>query len=268
MVVDGISQRFTVADYDLAALADRKTGIGFDQLLLVEVPTQKGNAFKYRIFNADGSEVSQCGNGARCFAKFVKEQGLTDLNEFWVETNAGRIMLSVQEDGLVRVNMGVPGFEPAQIPLAADTRQSRYSLEFEQQTLQFSALEIGNPHAIFEVDSIAEAPVGALGAHLQTHSLFPQRVNAGFFERLSSREINLRVFERGVGETQACGSGACAAVVAGTQLGLLSGTVMVNLPGGALKIEYAGADDEPVFLSGPATTVYQAHLDPNFLKQR
>ncbi len=265
MVVDGISQHFTVANYDLAALADRKTGIGFDQLLLVEAPTQKGNAFKYRIFNADGSEVSQCGNGARCFAVFVREQGLTELNEFWVETNSGRIMLSMQEDGLVRVNMGIPGFEPARIPLAVDTRKSQYSLEFEQQTLLFSALEIGNPHAIFEVASVAEAPVEVLGACLQTHALFPQRVNAGFFERISSDEINLRVFERGVGETQACGSGACAAVIAGIQLGLLSNTVSVNLPGGSLKIEYAGAG-EPVFLSGPATTVYRAHLNPNFLR--
>lgn len=267
MVVDGISQRFTVADYDLAALADRKTGIGFDQLLLVEAPTQKGNAFKYRIFNADGSEVSQCGNGARCFAKFVRDQGLTDLHDFWVETNAGRIMLSVQADGLVCVNMGIPGFEPSQIPLAVDTQQSQYTLDFEQQTLAFSALEIGNPHAVFEVDSVTEAPVEALGTHLQTHALFPQRVNAGFFERLSSDEINLRVFERGVGETQACGSGACAAVITGIQRGLLSHTVMVNLPGGTLKIEYAGAG-EPVLLSGPATTVYCAQLNPYFLKQR
>ncbi len=265
MVIDGVSQSFKVADYDLAAMANRKTGVGFDQLLVVEPPTQKGNAFKYRIFNSDGSEVSQCGNGARCFAKFVREQGLTDLNEFWVETNAGRIMLSVLDDEQVRVNMGQPGFSPAQIPLATEAEQVEYDLEYQQQILKFSALEVGNPHALFQVKSVIDAPVEALGQALQNHPLFPQRVNAGFFEIISSRKIKLRVFERGVGETQACGSGACAAVVAGTRLGLLADSVSVELPGGSLQVEYAGSDS-PVFLSGPATTVYRAQLKPIFLK--
>ena len=263
MVVDGISQRFVVADHDLTALADRKTGIGFDQLLLVEAPTRKGNAFKYRIFNADGSEVSQCGNGARCFARFVKDQGLTDLDEFWVETNAGRIMLSVLEDGRIRVNMGIPGFSPTQIPLAVDSQQAQYTLEFEGSSSLFSALEIGNPHALFQVESVATAPLETLGPLLQDHVLFPQRVNVGFFERLSDDQINLRVFERGVGETRACGSGACAAVIAGIRLGLLTNKVTVNLSGGPLEIEYAG-EGEPVFLIGPATTVYRARLDTSF----
>lgn len=262
MVVDGISQRFDVSNHDLAHLADRKTGIGFDQLLLVEPPTQKGNAFKYRIFNADGSEVSQCGNGARCFAKFVIDQGLTDLKDFWVETNTGRIKLSVLDDGEIRVNMGVPSYDPVHIPLAVEAEQSRYTVRFGEKDFQFSALETGNPHAVFEVDSVAEAPVKELGLFLQSHILFPERVNAGFFERISETEIKLRVFERGVGETQACGSGACAAVVAGNRLGLLSNEVQVNLSGGQLKIEYAG-EGEPVFLSGPATTVYRGKLEPN-----
>jgi len=259
MVVDGISQRFDVGRFDLASLADRKTGIGFDQLLLVEPPAHNQNAFKYRIFNADGSEVSQCGNGARCFARFVKDQGLTELDDFWVETNAGRIRLSVLEDGCVRVNMGVPNFEPEAIPLAIEARQTRYSIAFQGRDWQFSALEIGNPHAVFEVDSIAEAPVNELGAFLQTHAMFPQRVNVGFVERISGDTIKLRVFERGVGETQACGSGACAAVVAGHLLGCLGEEVRVILPGGDLKIEYAG-EGQPVYLSGPASTVYRGQL--------
>jgi len=263
MVIDGVSQAFRVEDYDLAALADRKTGVGFDQLLLVEAPTQKGNAFKYRIFNSDGSEVSQCGNGARCFARFVREQELTDLDEFWVETNAGRMMLSIQGDGQVRVNMGIAGFEPAQIPLSVQTQQDQYELEYQQQCLHFSALEIGNPHALFEVESVADAPVEQLGSHLQNHPMFPDRINAGFIEYLSRDHIKLRVYERGVGETNACGSGACAAVIAGVRRGQLNERVTVELPGGKLQIEYAG-NDQPVFLNGPATTVYRAQLNPIF----
>ena len=264
MVVDGVSQRFAVSNEDLARLADRKTGVGFDQLLLVEPPTRQGNAFKYRIFNADGSEVSQCGNGARCFAKFVIEQSLTDLREFWVETNSGRIQLSVQEDGQVRVNMGIPQFEPGQIPLLAESRMPRYSIDFEGQDYEFSALEIGNPHAVFQVDSVADAPVAPLGTFLQAHSRFPERVNAGFCQRISASEISLRVYERGVGETQACGSGACAAVVAGVAAGELSEKVKVRLLGGSLDIEYAG-EGEPVYLVGPATTVYRGKLSMDFL---
>ena len=263
MVVDGISQRFDVSNYDLAGLANRTTGIGFDQLLLVEAPTQQGTAFKYRIFNADGSEVSQCGNGARCFAKFVKDQGLTDLDDFWVETNAGRIQLSVLVDGLVRINMGVPRFTPEHIPIAVPVEQEEYSVEFEGERFQFSALDIGNPHAVFAVGSVAQAPVNALGAYLQLHALFPERVNAGFYERISDTEINLRVFERGVGETRACGSGACAAVITAHRMGLVSNQVRVNLSGGSLLIEYSG-EGEPVFLTGPATTVYRGKLEACF----
>jgi diaminopimelate epimerase len=259
MVVDGISQRFDANKFDLAGLANRTTGIGFDQLLLVEAPTRKDTAFKYRIFNADGSEVSQCGNGARCFATFVKEQGLTDLDDFWVETNTGRIRLSVLEDGQVRVNMGVPRFVPEQIPLAVAHEQAEYSLVFEDETYCFSALEIGNPHAVFAVESVARAPVSTLGLCLQSHALFPDRVNVGFYERISKAEINLRVFERGVGETRACGSGACAAVIAGQRMGLLSSEVKVNLAGGSLMIEYPG-EGEPVYLVGPASTVYRGKL--------
>jgi diaminopimelate epimerase len=263
MVVDGISQRFDVSEFDLSGLANRTTGVGFDQLLLVEAPTRKDTAFKYRIFNADGSEVSQCGNGARCFAKFVKDQGLTDLDDFWVETSTGRIRLSVLSDGLIRINMGVPRFTPEHIPLAVPLEQDEYSVAFEGESFQFSALEIGNPHAVFAVSSVAQAPVNALGAYLQSHALFPERVNAGFYERLSDAEINLRVFERGVGETRACGSGACAAVIAAQRQGLVSNRVEVNLDGGTLLIEYSG-EGEPVFLTGPATTVYRGKLETCF----
>lgn len=267
MVVDGISQRFDLSSDDLTRLAARKTGIGFDQLLLVEPPTSKETAFKYRIFNADGSEVSQCGNGARCFAKFVKDRGLTDLSEFWVETNAGNIKLSLLDDGQVRVNMGVPRFEPAYIPLREHTQQDRYSLQFNSEVLQFSALEIGNPHAVFEVDSLAAAPVDELGIYLQSHTLFPERVNVGFSQHLSANEISLRVFERGVGETKACGSGACAAVITGNRLDQLQDKVWVNVLGGRLLIEYAGANSA-VFLTGSATTVYHGKLSTEFISKK
>ncbi len=264
MVVDAISQRFEVPPQDLARLADRRTGVGFDQLLLVEAPSERGNAFKYRIFNADGSEVNQCGNGARCFARFVMDHELTDLESFWVETNAGRLKLSILDDGQIKVNMGVPRFDPAVIPMAEERQQARYALDFEGQTWPFVALEIGNPHAVFKVDSVADAPVQALGEHLQSHPLFPERVNAGFYEVVSDREIRLRVFERGVGETLACGSGACAAVVAGNGEGLLQQTVGVHLTGGELQVEYAG-DGKPVYLLGTATTVYTGKLHHDFL---
>ena len=264
MVVDAISQRFEVSPQDLARLADRRTGVGFDQLLLVEAPTERGNAFKYRIFNADGSEVNQCGNGARCFARFVMDHELTDLEAFWVETNAGRLKLSILDDGQIKVNMGVPRFEPAVIPMAEERRRERYSLEFDGQTWSFVALEIGNPHAVFKVDSVADAPVEALGEYLQSHPLFPERVNAGFYELVSDQEIRLRVFERGVGETLACGSGACAAVVAGIGEGLLQETVGVHLAGGELQVEYAG-EGKPVCLLGTATTVYTGKLHHDFL---
>ena len=260
IVIDGISQRFTLSDAALARLADPKTGIGFDQLLLLEPPTLKGSAFKYRIFNADGSEVSQCGNGARCIAKFIKDKALTDLNEFWVETNAGRMMLSILEDGQVRVNMGVPSFAPADIPLNVESVQDQYSLLFNDQPVSFSALEIGNPHAVFEVESIATAPVDELGRYLQSHASFPERVNVGFVERLSDNEINLRVYERGVGETLACGSGACAAVAAGVKRGTLSNSVKVNLARGKLQIDYEGLDKQ-IYLTGTATTIYHGKLD-------
>ena len=264
MVVDAISQRFDVSKEGLARLADRRTGVGFDQLLLVERPTVKGNAFKYRIFNADGSEVNQCGNGARCFARFVMDHELTDLQEFWVETNAGRLKLSILDDGQIRVNMGVPRFDPELIPLAFDQQQDQYSLSFDGKEYFFSALEIGNPHAVFRVDSVAKAPVLELGESLQSHSLFPERVNAGFYELLSDNEISLRVFERGVGETLACGSGACAAVIAGIRQGLLKNTVRVHLAGGELLVEYDG-QAEPVYLIGTATTVYRGKLSYDFL---
>lgn len=263
MVVDGISQRVDISSARLKHMADRKFGIGFDQFLLVEPPTTKECAFKYRIFNADGTEVNQCGNGARCFAKFVIQKSLTDLNQFWVETNTGKIKLWVLDNGDVRANMGVPNFEPENIPLAVQTQSEEYELIEDKQRYQFSALEIGNPHAVFKVSSVKDAPVEILGSALQKNALFPEQVNVGFYEFLSENEINLRVFERGVGETRACGSGACAAVIAGFQAGLLTSKVKVNLLGGSLIIEYAGAG-EPVFLVGSASTVYHGKLSMDY----
>lgn len=260
MVVDNRQQVMPLEATMLTKLAKRKTGVGFDQLLLVEYPEHSDSQFKYRIFNADGTEVSQCGNGARCFAHFVRDQGLCNANDFWVETNAGRIKLSLREDGQVQVNMGIPSFEPDQIPMVAAQREPFYPLDFDGATVEFMAAQIGNPHAIFQLGPVDDAPVAELGAHLQNHSLFPERVNVGFMHILSPTEIDLRVFERGVGETLACGSGACAAVACAIVNDLCETSVKVNVRGGQLNIDYAG-EGEASFLTGPATTVYQGELN-------
>ncbi|MFT5258459.1 MAG: diaminopimelate epimerase [Saprospiraceae bacterium] len=259
MVVDNRQQIMPLDAGTLGELANRKTGIGFDQLLLVENADSDSAAFKYRIYNADGGEVNQCGNGARCFASFVTENELIDSNEFWVETNAGCIFLTVLENSQVRVNMGIPTFSPATIPLARAERQARYSLDFQSQTVSFMAAEIGNPHAVFELGPVSSAPVEALGKFVQTLPLFPERVNAGFMQLLSTTEIDLRVFERGVGETLACGSGACAAVATAILENRLGSSVKVNLLGGSLTIDYAG-EGEPIFLTGPTATVFSGEL--------
>ncbi len=259
MVIDNRQQVMPLDGTYLSALANRKTGVGFDQLLLVEEPEYSDSQFKYRIFNADGGEVSQCGNGARCFAKFVTEQGLIDSTQFWVETNAGRLNLNILENGEVKVNMGVPTFKPSEIPLAGVKRANHYELIYQDQTITFMGAAIGNPHAVFELGPVDKAPVEQIGAFVQDHPLFPQRVNAAFMHILSEEEIDLRVFERGVGETLACGSGACAAVATATLDQRLSNTVIVNLLGGPLTIEYAG-EGQAVYLTGAATTVFSGEL--------
>ncbi|QFY43487.1 diaminopimelate epimerase [Candidatus Methylospira mobilis] len=259
VVIDAINQQVNLGEADVRRIADRHFGVGCDQLLLVEKPEGRDADFRYRIFNADGSEVAQCGNGARCFARFVREQGLTAKTEIRVETRSGHLLLRHEADGLVTVDMGVPRHAPAEIPLLAEREAARYPVEVDGQALVFGAASIGNPHAVLLVDNSETAPVEKLGALLERHDLFPERANIGFMQVLDRQSVRLRVFERGVGETLACGSGACAAVVVGNEWGLLDDKVRVALPGGELLIRWSGRD-QPVLMSGPAVTVFNGSL--------
>lgn len=261
MVIDGISQHFDPAAAPIAEWADRHRGIGFDQLLLVEVPPLPEAEFGYRIFNADGSEVEQCGNGARCFARFVHEKGLSRNRRIKVATAKGLIVLNLQENGLVAVDMGEPRLAAADIPFAPAPGEADDALwseiDLDGASACFSCVNMGNPHAVLVVDDVHHAPVAEWGARLERHPQFPERVNVGFMQVLDTHHIRLRVFERGTGETQACGTGACAAAVAGIRAGLLArqGSVCVSLPGGDLQIEWAA--DNHVLMSGPAATVFE-----------
>lgn len=259
VVIDGVNQLVKLTEGQIRHIADRHFGVGCDQLLLVEPYDGKEADFRYRIFNADGSEVEQCGNGARCFAKFVYEQGLTDKTTIPVMTAAGRIELQIQPDGQVTVNMGIPELEPARIPFIFQQRQNRYTQEIMGKTVTFAAISMGNPHAVLTVNDVDTAPVETLGPVLESHPLFPRRVNVGFMQVVARDHIRLRVFERGVGETLACGTGACAAVVAGQLQGLLDSLVKVTLPGGVLQIQWQG-EGEPVWMTGPAETVFRGTL--------
>ena len=240
-------------------IADRHFGIGCDQILLVEAPRDPESHFNYRIFNADGSEVEQCGNGARCFARFVREQGLSNENVLNVTTAAGRITLYVEANGLIRVNMGIPRLLPEQIPFRAEQQAPQYQLDVSGERVTIGAVSMGNPHAVIQVQQVEQAPLTRLGPLIENHPRFPQRVNVGFMQILSRKQIRLRVFERGTGETLACGSGACAAVVSGRIQSLLDADVQVDLPGGKLMIEWQG-DNNPVWMHGPATSVYQGNI--------
>lgn len=259
MVIDGVSQKVRLSTEKIRQLADRHFGVGFDQLLLVEAPDRPDIDFRYRIFNSDGSEVENCGNGARCFAVFVRDRRLTGKTLITVETAGGIMQLQVTPDGQVSVNMGVPRLLPAEIPFVADVQAITYPLTIGSQTVEISAVSMGNPHAVTLVDDVTQAPVAELGPLLECHERFPKRVNAGFMQVVSTSEINLRVFERGVGETLACGTGACAAVVAGQLRQLLGNEVTVNLPGGSLQIQWAGPG-EPVMMTGPAATVFHGQV--------
>ncbi|SKA68804.1 diaminopimelate epimerase [Thiothrix eikelboomii] len=254
-VFDAINQPLDFNEQLVRQLADRHEGIGFDQLLLVEPHAGDDADFRYRIFNADGSEVEHCGNGARCFARFVYEQGLTQKTRIPVMTESGRIVLELTADGQVTVNMGIPRLEPAEIPFIFQARQMLYTVDLGQDAVQFAAVSMGNPHAVLQVADTQAAPVESLGASLESHPLFPKRVNVGFMQVINPQQIRLRVFERGTGETRACGTGACAAVVAGRLQGLLAEQVQVDLPGGRLQIAWQG-EGQPVYMTGPATTVY------------
>jgi len=260
VVLDGVRQNITLSTEQVRFLANRHFGIGCDQLLLVE-PSQNRNAlFRYRIFNADGSEVEQCGNGARCFARFVRDEGLTDATSIPVETASGIIVLHIEANGDVRVNMGEPRLEPMDIPFTAPERSLRYLLDVNQQTHDISVVSMGNPHAVLRVDDLNAAPVQQLGALIEAHPRFPNRTNVGFMQILSSKHIRLRVFERGAGETLACGTGACAAVVAGRLHGWLDEQVRVDLPGGSLHIQWPG-EGQPVMMTGPASRVFTGQID-------
>ncbi|POZ64068.1 diaminopimelate epimerase [Chromobacterium alticapitis] len=260
MVIDGVRQSVSLSLEQIRQLGNRQLGIGFDQLLLVEPPREPGHDFRYRIFNNDGGEVEQCGNGARCFAKFVCDEGLTDKRRIAVETARGVIAPEYLGAGQARVDMGVPRFAPADIPFLADGEALRYPLELDGGVCQISVASMGNPHAVQLVDDVDTAPVERVGPLVENHPRFPERVNAGFMQIVNRGEIRLRVYERGAGETLACGTGACAAVVCGIRLGLLDARVIVHARGGDIVIEWAG-EGHPVIMTGPAATVFQGEIE-------
>lgn len=259
MVVDMISQHAHFRTEHIKKLADRNFGVGFDQLLLVEPPGKPDVDFRYRIFNADGSEVEQCGNGARCFAAFVKDKKLTNKEVVKVETAKGDIELIINDDGRVLVDMGEPVFEPGSIPFVAEQESPVYSVSVLDETVELSAVSMGNPHAVLCVDDVKSAPVETLGPAIESHAHFPERVNVGFMQIEHPHFVRLRVFERGVGETLACGTGACAAVAAGIERGYLESPVEVKLPGGNLKIEWQGRGHH-LMMEGPATKVFEGKI--------
>ncbi len=260
VVLDGVRQQVSLSPEQLRFLADRHFGVGFDQLLLVEPATQPGVDFRYRIFNADGSEVEQCGNGARCFARFVFDQGLTDKREIRVETKKGVIAPRLEADGQVTVDMGAPRFAPAEIPFISDSDAVVQSLDLDGSTVDISVVSMGNPHAVQLVADVDTAPVAVHGPLTESHPRFPERVNAGFLQVLDRHSARLRVYERGSGETLACGTGACAAVVAGIRRGLLDSPVRVATRGGELTIAWAGPG-QPVLMTGPAVTVFTGEIE-------
>jgi len=255
VVIDGVTQAVNLNTNQLRRLADRHRGIGCDQILMVTPPDNPDADFRYHVFNADGSRAGQCGNGARCVGRFLREKRLTRQREILLQTNDDSLALSLTEDGRVFAGLGAPRFAPAEVPFQADETQDQYTLDVQGQSLSIGALSMGNPHAILMVDDCDAAPVSTLGPLLEAHTRFPERVNVGFMQVQSRGEVKLRVFERGVGETDACGSGACAAAVHGMKLGLLDEEVLVNLPGGKLSVSWPSMGDR-VWLGGPTATVF------------
>jgi diaminopimelate epimerase len=260
VVFDGVNQRMDLNRGLVRFLCDRHFGIGCDQLLIVEPPRRPDTDFYYRIYNSDGGEVAQCGNGARCLARFVHDKGLTAKTEVRVETASGMIILRLEPDGQVTVNLGAPKFEPREIPFDAPRRAPTYGLEVQGKQIEASVLSLGNPHAVQFVEDVENAPVVSEGAVIERHSRFPERVNAGYAQVLSRGRLKVRVYERGAGETLACGSGACAAAVAGIGRGLLDADVIVNTRGGDLGVRWGG-EGEPVFMTGPALSVFEGQIE-------
>jgi diaminopimelate epimerase len=263
VVFDGLRQRVFLTPEKIRRLADRRFGVGCDQVLVVEAPGREGVDFRYRIYNADGGEVEQCGNGARCFARFVHDQGLTDKTEIRVETSGGVIVPRIEPDGQVTVDMGRPRFAPAEVPFipqGAARDEIVYDLNVLGEILPVMVLSMGNPHAVQIVPDVDRAPVATQGPAIERHVQFPKRVNAGFMQIVDRGRIRLRVYERGAGETLACGTGACAAVVAGRRRGLLDARVEVSVRGGRLTVAWEGGD-APVWMTGPAETVYDGRID-------
>jgi diaminopimelate epimerase len=260
IVINAIDQQVNLTVSQIRFMADRRFGIGCDQLLLVESPQSAEADFRYRIFNADGGEVAQCGNGARCFARFVRDAGLTDKDTIAVETASGIIYPTLQTDGSVTVDMGRPRFEPAEIPFTAAEQATTYMLPVSDHgKVEIGTVSMGNPHAVMLVDDVDTSPVLELGPVMESHPQFPQRVNVGFMQLCDANHIRLRVFERGSGETSACGTGACAAVVSGIRRGLLDNDVTVTLPGGDLQIRWDG-EESSVWMTGPAEHVFDGEI--------
>jgi diaminopimelate epimerase len=256
MVVDNLDESLSLDAGQIRLLADRNTGVGFDQLLVVNKPTNDSAEFDYQIFNADGTEVEHCGNGARCFARFVSDRGLTSNREIKVNTLQGLITLRLLDNKDVTVNMGVPQFDPAKIPFVADRQLDKYELDVQGQRLVVGAVSIGNPHVLLQVDDLQRADVARLGPLIECHPRFPNRVNVGFMQIHNRQHIGLRVFERGVGETRACGSGASAAVAIAHRQGLLDKNATVTLSGGDLKIYWPNCDAS-IEMTGPCSTVFE-----------
>lgn len=261
VLVDARLSPFTLDASAIRRLADRRLGVGCDQVLVIETPSDARAAVRYRVFNADGSSAEHCGNGVRCVARYLLARNELAGGEFQAEINGGLYRLITEANGIVRVDMGAPRFEPSAIPIAADARAARYVLEIAGHWREFGAVSMGNPHAVFLTEDVDVAPVEAVGAPLQNHSFFPQRVNVGFMQVLRRDRIRLRVFERGAGETPACGTGACGAVAVGRSWGLLDERVTVELRGGELDIEWSGREGETLWMSGPAVKVFEGRIE-------
>jgi len=260
VVIDAINQHIALTHEQIRFMSNRHFGIGFDQLLLVEKPVSDNADFQYRIFNADGGEVAQCGNGARCFARFIRDKKLSGKDELRVDTNSGQLLLRFDESGLITVNMGIPRHNPADIPLRAEQESGFYTVSVNGIEQAFGAVSMGNPHAVIQVNDVKTALVAELGQALESHAVFPERANIGFMQVIDRSHIKLRVYERGASETLACGSGACAAVVIGIEQNLLDHEVCVGLPGGELNINWSGRG-ESVFMRGPAISIFDGTIN-------